>query len=143
MGAKRPLVVHNGSLGELRPPSIEPLRSEFVVSGRPRGTRGKGVRAITHAASTLALLRWCLDAGRPYPAFALIDSPLVVYREPDPDEGGFPLDVKDAFYRTLAERSADAQVVILENDAPPSDVGANVVTFTGTDRGRREFIPAR
>ncbi len=116
---------------------------DIVISSRPRGSHGKGVRAITRAAFNLALLRLCAREGRPFPGVVLIDSPLVVYREPDTDEGAFPHDVKDAFYGALAGGFNDVQVIILENDDPPESVGesANVVAFTGTNQGRRGFIP--
>jgi AAA domain len=76
---------------------------DIVISGRTRASHGKGVRAIAHAAFNLALLNSCLKGEMPHPGFVLIDSPLVVYREPDTDEGGFSHDVKDAFYRSIAE----------------------------------------
>jgi hypothetical protein len=117
---------------------------DIVISGRPRGSHGKGVRAITRAAFNLALLKLCSSEDKPFPGIVLIDSPLVVYREPDAEEGGFPLNVKDAFYRSLAADFLDSQVIILENDPPPPDLStsANVVTFTGVARSRRGFIPA-
>lgn len=116
---------------------------DVTISGRPRGSHGKGVRAITRAAFNLALLKLCSSADKPFPGLVLIDSPLVVYREPDAEEGTFPLNVKDAFYRSLATDFLDSQVIVLENDAPPQDLAAsaNVVSFTGADRGRRGFIP--
>lgn len=117
---------------------------DIVISSRPRGSHGKGVRAITRAAFNLALLRLCARDGRPFPGLVLIDSPLVVYREPDTDEGAFPHDVKDAFYRSVAADFRDVQVIILENDAPPADLdtSANFINFTGTALGRKGFIPA-
>lgn len=116
---------------------------DIVISGRPRGSHGKGVRALTRAAFNLALLKLCKRDQKPFPGLVLVDSPLVVYREPDAEEGAFPHDVKDAFYRSLSGAFMDAQVIILENDPPPADVvaRANVVAFTGTDQGRRGFIP--
>lgn len=116
---------------------------DIVISGRPRGSHGKGIRAVTRAAFNLALLRLCARDARPFPCMVLIDSPLVVYREPDTDEGAFPHDVKDAFYRSLSADFSDTQVIILENDAPPLDlhISANIIIFTGTDLGRKGFIP--
>jgi hypothetical protein len=116
---------------------------DIVISGRSRGSYGKGVRAITRAAFNLALLRLSIRDETPFPCLALIDSPLVVYREPDTGEGAFPHDVKDAFYRSLAADFMDGQVIIIENDAPPPDVAgsANCIAFTGTEVGRRGFIP--
>lgn len=116
---------------------------DIVISGRTRASHGKGVRAIAHAAFNLALLKSCLKAEMPHPGFVLIDSPLVVYREPDMDEGGFSHDVKDAFYRSIAEDFRASQVIIFENEDPPSDLGndANVIRFTGAPHGRQGFIP--
>jgi hypothetical protein len=116
---------------------------DIVISGQKRASHGKGVRAITHAAFNLALLKYCQDRLKPHPGLVLIDSPLIVYRQPDEDEETFPLNVKESFYRTLAEKFTTAQVIILENDPPPCDLRQtiNIVEFTGTNRGRRGFIP--
>jgi hypothetical protein len=116
---------------------------DIVISGRTRASHGKGVRAIAHAAFNLALLNFCIKAEMPHPGFALIDSPLVVYREPDTDEGGFSHDVKDAFYRSIAEEFRASQVIIFENEDPPLDLGGevNIIRFTGASHGRQGFIP--
>jgi hypothetical protein len=116
---------------------------DVVISGRRRRSHGKGVRAVTHAAFTLALLRYCEKRTMPHPRMVVIDSPLVVYREPDPDEKGFSPEVKDAFYRSLTKSFGNQQVVIFENDDPPADVmaAATIIKFTGTESGRYGFIP--
>lgn len=116
---------------------------DIVISGRTRASHGKGVRAIAHAAFNLALLKSCLKDEMPHPGFVLIDSPLVVYREPDTDEGGFSHDVKEAFYRSIAEDFRASQVIIFENEDPPSSLGAdaNIIRFTGASHGRQGFIP--
>jgi hypothetical protein len=116
---------------------------DLVISGRRRASHGKGVRAIAHAAFNLALLSHCAKQERPHPGLVLIDSPLVVYREPDPGEGGFSPDVKDSFYKSVAEDFKATQVIVFENEDPPADVAAsaNVIRFTGTSHGRRGFIP--
>lgn len=115
---------------------------DLVISGRKRSSHGKGVRALTHAAFSLALLRYCLAHDRPHPGFVVIDSPLVVYREPDTSEGGEEYQVKETFYLSVSSAFASKQVVILENEEPPPDLkGANVVTFTGAAHGRSGFLP--
>jgi hypothetical protein len=116
---------------------------DIVLSGRARASYGKGKRAIMRAAFNLALLRALADEQRPSPGLALIDSPLVVYREPDPGEEAFPLAVKQHFYEGVARDFTDAQVVIFENDEPPTSVAtlAKVTVFTGTEAGRGGFIP--
>lgn len=116
---------------------------DIVISGRTRASHGKGVRAIAHAAFNLALLKFCLKSEKPHPGFVLIDSPLVVYREPDTDEGEFSHDVKDAFYLSIAEDFRASQVIIFENEDPPSNLGAdaNLIRFTNASHGRQGFIP--
>jgi hypothetical protein len=116
---------------------------DIVISGRSRASHGKGVRAIAHAAFNLALLKFCLKGEMPHPGFVLIDSPLVVYREPDTDEGGFSHDVKDAFYQSIAEDFCTSQVIIFENEDPPFELSANanIIRFTGAPHGRQGFIP--
>jgi len=118
---------------------------DVVISGRARKSHGKGVRAITRAAFNLALLRLCVEDERPIPNFVLIDSPLLVYEEPDADEASFPQDIKKHFWASVKTSFADAQVIVIENkrqlpgDGSLDDV--NVVLFTGNDQGRRGFIP--
>jgi hypothetical protein len=118
---------------------------DVVISGRKRAGHGKGVRAITHAAFSIALADYCLNRDMAHPLTVTIDSPLVVYREPDDDEGEFSTEVKDMFYRYLAPRDLGVQVIILENDIPPDDVdgAANIIRFTGGNNGRRGFIPPK
>ena len=118
---------------------------DVVISGRARTSHGKGVRAVTHAAFTAGLLRFCANRGRPHPGFVLIDSPLVVYREPDPDEVALDTSVKSAFFADLASSFTSEQVILLENEVPPDEVVANgavnMVQFTKRDEGRYGFIP--
>ena len=116
---------------------------DVVVSGRARASYGKGKRAIMRAAFNLGLLRVLSDEERPSPDLVIIDSPLVVYREPDPGEEVFPLAVKQNFYEAVARDFKDAQVVVLENEEPPASVRSEacVEVFTGTASGRRGFFP--
>jgi len=118
---------------------------DVVISGRARKSHGKGVRAITRAAFNLALLRLCVEDERPFPNFVLIDSPLLVYEEPDADESSFPQDIKQHFWSDVNTSFAEAQVIIIENSKqlPGDDTidDANVVLFTGNYQGRRAFIP--
>ena len=120
---------------------------DIVISGRSRSGHGKGVRAVTHAAFTLSFLKYCFDNKRPHSGIVAIDSPLVVYKQPDEGEEAFSGDVKDAFFRDLSVSYQNAQVIIIENENPPKDLvssgNANVIYFTGTNQGRRGFIPPK
>lgn len=118
---------------------------DIIISGRRRASHGKGVRAITHAAFSLGVLGYCKSKEMPHPNFLMIDSPLVVYREPDPSETSLALDVKDSFYTDIASSFSDTQVIILENEDPPAQLigskGFNLISFSKTDEGRYGFIP--
>jgi len=118
---------------------------DVVISGRARKSHGKGVRAITRSAFNLALLRLCIEDERPFPNFVLIDSPLLVYEEPDADESSFPQDIKKHFWQSVKTSFTEAQVIIIENSHQlPGDGaldGVKVELFTGNEQGRRGFIP--
>lgn len=118
---------------------------DVVISGRARKSHGKGVRAITRAAFNLALLRLSIEDERPFPNFVLIDSPLIVYEEPDASESSFPLDIKKHFWESLRTTFTEAQVIIIENSHQLPDDGTldglRVELFTGNNQGRRGFIP--
>jgi hypothetical protein len=116
---------------------------DFAIDGRSRGSRGKGIRALTYAAFVLGLMKYGLEHDRPHPGLVIIDSPLVAYKEPDPEGENLSPDVKHAFYSTLADGLAQGQIVILENEDPTSEVAErmNYVHFSGSGNGRSGFFP--
>jgi hypothetical protein len=109
--------------------------SDFVIDGKPRASRGKGLRAITHAAVTLGLLEFCQENQVPHPGFVLLDSPLLAYFKPEGDDdialqGS---DLKERFYAYLVEHhGTDSQIIIVENQHPPSgeERNLNMTVFT-------------
>ena len=117
---------------------------DFQVDGKRRGSTGKGLRAITHAAVNLGLLEFCLEHDLPHPGFVVLDSPLLAYWEPEGDEDDLSgTDVKERFYEYLLGLKPDAQVIVVENERPPPFVWeqANVVGFTkNPHQGRYGFF---
>lgn len=120
---------------------------DIIAGDQQRSAHGKGVRAILHAAFTLALAQYCFDRELPHPGFVVLDSPLVTYRPPDqstetdeePPEG-----VVRAFYRDIQE-NFDGQVIVMENTDPLEPLGSDAldVPFTKhTGVGRYGFLPA-
>jgi predicted nuclease with TOPRIM domain len=97
-------------------------RSDFVIDGKPRGSRGKGLRAITHAAVNIGLMEYCREQSLPHPGFVVMDSPLLAYFKPEGDDD-IELkgtDLKERFYEYLIQQhSRDSQVIIIENEHPP------------------------
>ena len=93
---------------------------DLVIAGKLRSARGKGLRAITHAAFTLGLLDYCRTHATPHPGFVILDSPLLAYREPDGTEDDLTgTDLKEQFYSYLQSLTEDRQVIVVENTDPP------------------------
>ena len=119
---------------------------DFVIDGKPRGSRGKGLRAITHAAVTIGLLEYCQEQDLPHPGFVVLDSPLLAYFEPEDDDekmlSGTNLDMH--FYEYLLEHHVDeSQVIIIENSQPPEKVKdrlAMTVFTKNPNQGRYGFL---
>lgn len=110
--------------------------SDFVIDGKPRGSRGKGLRAITHAAVTLALLEYCQQHSLPHPGFIVLDSPLLAYFKPEGDDDKLlqGTDLKERFYNYLIEHHGKAsQIIIIENQHPPDAIESSIslTVFTG------------
>lgn len=133
-------------------PVVFDTRTEdFIVGSRRRSEQGKGSRALTHAAFTVALMQACDAQGLPHPGFVALDSPLVTFRDRDVEADNNlsdtkKLQVKDAFYRDLLVRSRSRQVIIFENEEPEDDLRPqiNFLHFTGDPAIHRSgFFPQR
>lgn len=119
---------------------------DFVIDGKPRGSTGKGLRAITHAAVNVALLEYCQENGLSHPGFLVLDSPLLAYYEPE-GEDDIALsgsNLKEMFYTYLIEHhQSDSQIIIVENQHPPLNVQNQIslTVFTkNPNEGRFGFL---
>ncbi|MGB6219504.1 AAA family ATPase [Haloferula sp.] len=127
--------------------AFDPKKFDIVIGDQDRGSMGKGHRALTHAAVTISLMRFCREQNLPHPGFVMLDSPLNPYRGKSLRTGAdapVSAEVKDAFYEDLAKDSSGDQFIIFENDPPP--VGLvdviNYIEFTGdANLGRAGFFP--
>lgn len=122
---------------------------DVVAGDQLRSAHGKGVRAILHAAFTVALAQYCFDRDIPHPGFVILDSPLVTYRPPgDPTEGealsaSEYTGVIDSFYQDI-QRNFDGQIIIMENVDPINPLlsdSADVVFTKNATVGRYGFFP--
>lgn len=102
---------------------------DFVIDGKPRRSSGKGLRAITHAATSVALLEYCQENELPHPGFLVLDSPLLAYYEPE-GEDDIALsgtDLKEMFYTYLVEHhGTNSQIIIIENQHPPVNIQGQI-----------------
>lgn len=116
--------------------------TDFVIDGKQRGSRGKGLRAITHAAVNIALLEYCQEKDLPHPGFLLLDSPLLAYFQPegDDDHALKGTDLKERFYEYLVQHHGkQSQILIIENQHPAAALEhrLTMTVFTGNpDEGR-------
>lgn len=121
--------------------------NDLQLDGKLRGSQGKGMRALTHAAFIIGLMTYCLKNGRPHPGFVVIDSPLLSYRgdevEEDPTQDLKNTTVDAAFYRWLAKDLTEGQVIVIENRDAPSDVSdkIGIHQFMGATGTRYGFFP--
>ncbi|MGE0677195.1 hypothetical protein [Pseudolabrys sp.] len=114
--------------------SFDLKKRDLVIGGKLRTARGKGLRAITHAAFSIGLLQYCKTQDTPHPGFVVLDSPLLAYRAPDNAEDDLSgTDLKDQFYAYLMRLGSERQVIIVENVDPTPAVAALPQTnrFTG------------
>jgi hypothetical protein len=119
--------------------------ADIVIDGKPRASRGKGLRAITHAAMNIGLMEYCKEKDLPHPGFVVLDSPLLAYWAPEGMEDSLEgSDLKDRFYEYLAANHSDSQVIIIENEHPPTalekKIGLTVFT-KNPHQGRYGFFP--
>lgn len=118
---------------------------DLIIGNENRGSLGKGRRAVTHAAFTISLMRYCRMKGLPHPGIVILDTPLNPYKGPDKTATeGMNTEVQDAFYADLAADSSGDQVIIFENTEPAANLrnAMQYEHFSGTPgSGRAGFFP--
>jgi hypothetical protein len=133
--------------------SFDDKTHDILIDGKDRRGNGKGVRALMNAAYKIAVLVYCRAKGLPHPGVVVLDSPLLSYRDPHTSKHGelsadeqavTQTGLNEHFYRYLLDHGEGAQFLIVENDAPPFDLGpnANVTRFVGLQGqgGRRGLL---
>ncbi|MCC6970560.1 MAG: hypothetical protein IT434_10095 [Phycisphaerales bacterium] len=103
---------------------------DLVIGSENRGSMGKGYRAVTHAAFTVALMRYCRQKGLPHPGVVAIDSPLNPFKGADQDSAErVNTEVQEAFYADLAADKSGDQIIVFENTEPPTAL-RNKIRYT-------------
>lgn len=116
--------------------------SDFIIDGKPRGSRGKGLRSITHAAVSLGLLEYAQENSLPHPGFLVLDSPLLAYFAPEGDDDLLlrGSNLKEKFYEYLIRHhGSGSQIVIIENQHPPLEIlrDVHLTVFTNNPQEGR------
>ncbi|MBF2089760.1 MAG: hypothetical protein IGR80_10125 [Synechococcales cyanobacterium K44_A2020_017] len=127
--------------------SFDEARKDLVIGGQLRTSRGKGLRAVTHAAMTIGLMDFCKERNLSHPGFVVLDSPLLAYWQPEASEDKDLLEgvgLRENFYEYLANNYNDSQILIIENELPPDGIEEKIslTNFTGNpNEGRCGFFP--
>ena len=101
-------------------------KTDVIVAGKTKASYGKGARAIINSAFILAIMDYCANRGLPHPGFVILDSPLTTYKERDKIQNvkneDVNISVKESFFKQLEKYSKKYQVIIFDNELPPSDL---------------------
>ncbi|MBC7622041.1 MAG: hypothetical protein H7232_01480 [Aeromicrobium sp.] len=120
-------------------------RQDLLISGKQRQAFGQGLRAITRAAFTIALLVFCRQRQTPHTGFVVLDSPLLAYREAESEDDSLKgSGLQERYYEYLTGLGAASQVIIVENTDPPDSVrlGSSTQFFSGNSKGRYGLFPS-
>ncbi|CAL9328085.1 hypothetical protein [Streptomyces sp. enrichment culture] len=127
--------------------TYDPTTAEIAVDGRPRKSRGRGMRSVIHAAFAVSLARRNQARGFIHPGFVVLDSPVLTYRRPEDNTEEDELlayDVVKNFYSDLLDNPT-GQVIVIENGTPPKSVRdrATAYAFSVDGSARQGFFPPR
>ena len=121
--------------------------NDVIVNSKEKATYGKGARAIINSAFIISIMNYCFSHGLSHPGFVILDSPLTTYKKRDRQANlkneEVENSVKTQFFYSLAEMSKDKQIIIFDNEIPPTDIsGVTYHHFSGNSKiGRAGFIP--
>ncbi|MBL1418915.1 MAG: hypothetical protein COC24_000240 [Alphaproteobacteria bacterium] len=118
---------------------------DLVIGGKNRTAYGKGLRAITQAAFSISLLRYCKKHEGKHPGFVILDSPLLSYKAPENAEDDLSgTELKEQFYKDLQNTAEDRQFIIIENVPPTEEIAQSnqTIEFSGSKEfGRFGLFP--
>lgn len=124
--------------------------SDIEINQRKRTSYGKGKRGIFLTAYIVALMERALGSEHPHLGLAIIDSPVVTYKDPKHAKNAekeelLDESVKDRFYAWLSSRKEPGQIIILENEEPNAETLSKLrhTEFfgAGNTTGRGGFFP--
>ncbi|PNE20429.1 hypothetical protein [Amycolatopsis sp. BJA-103] len=145
-------VLNSWGVSEFENVAYDLRQNDLVVGDQVRASRGKGMRAILHAAFTVSLAKYCLERDLGHPGVIALDSPVVTFRGPFADRDGDlgseddelqSESVASNLYRQLGNEF-DGQAIVVENVTPPSHLGEStkIIHFTGSKEfGRFGLFP--
>lgn len=123
---------------------------DIDISGKPRGSYGKGMRSISHTAVILSILKYCLVNSRPFSNLLVFDSPLTTFHKGlisgNETEDEVNKGIQESFFRDLANTPDNCQIIVFDNKFPDNKISAkiNFEYFTKDKKsGRYGLFPVK
>ena len=116
---------------------VSPSSFDVVVNGQAKELRGKGYRAFLNTIFAISLMEYLSAEGKYPPSLLLVDSPILSLKEGVDDQA--PDTMKAGLFKYLLGNHGSGQIIIIENEIPPSldYSNAHVIEFTkGKKPGR-------
>lgn len=120
--------------------------TDFIISGKPRRSFGKGYRAISYSLANLALLDLSSNVQTSMDLL-ILDSPLTTHdgkHEQIDGQDVISKEMEQLFFDLLYEHSTKLQIIVFDNKSPNSDL-MKKITFTeftcNNSYGRYGFFP--
>lgn len=129
---------------DLGPVSFDNDKADIVIGNQDRTNKGKGYRAITYAAFTIGLMKYCRKKGIPHPGFVVIDTPVNPFKGPSSVNDALNDEVKASFFAYLAADKSGDQFIVMENEEPPMKLPPQVNYYhfsKNPDVGPYGFFP--
>lgn len=103
---------------------------DIDISGKPRGSYGKGMRSISYTAVILSILKYCLVNSRPFSNLLVFDSPLTTYHKGltnlnETDEE-ISKGIQESFFRDLSNTPENCQIIVFDNKFPDDKTSAKI-----------------
>jgi hypothetical protein len=128
--------------------AYDKTKNDIEINGKLRANFGKGYRAIYLSAFMIGVMKYCRQNSIKHPFFVILDSPLISFKEKDadPDDDKLPEEIKDAFYRYLADMEDinQMQIFVIENKEQPADINDKCTHehfSKNKNAGRYGFLP--
>ena len=115
---------------------------DLVIAGKNRAADGKGLRAITHSAYIIGLMKYCQTKNLPHTNMLILDSPITNYKQ-NAKKNELVDTIQDSFFQNLSE-GINEQIIIFENKEPVTTASGkiNIIHFSGEPEiGRQGFFP--
>jgi hypothetical protein len=86
---------------------------------------------------------YCRSRSVPHPGLVILDSPLIAYKKPMPDDENISSsDLKPRFYEHLEKFAGSQQVFVIDKTDPPAEYAAKGTHFTANEKyGRYGLFP--